>query len=282
MPEPRESPLILKALRAVPHFRGKYRLARLLSSEASRSRETLLQDRYGNQLVVPNLLEQIGFSLAVDGSYEPTTVDLLRSHATPDSTFVDVGANIGAYTLALADRAARVIAIEASPLVLPYLRKNIALSGRTNVALFEGAVSKPGVDAVPFYLPPMDHFGMGSTAPQFGAEPVSISANTLDQVLASHHAGKVSAVKVDVEGYEAHVFLGAEELLRSRPAPLIVFEFLDWAEERAFPGRRGWAQEILADFGYTLWSLEDYPQPGRALAKPVVEGGYTIVAIAPQ
>jgi FkbM family methyltransferase len=280
MPQLRESSLILKAFRAVPHFRGKFRLARLLLSEASRSRETLVQDRHGNHLVVPNLLESGGFSLAVDGSYEPAAVDLLRSHVTPDSTFVDVGANIGAFTLALADRAARVIAIEASPLVLPYLHKNIGLSGRTNVAVFGGAVSRPGVDVVPFYLPPMDHSGMGSSAPQFGVEPIAMPARTLDQVLASHQVGRVSVMKVDVEGYEAHVFLGAAELLRSRPAPLIVFEFLDWAEERAFPGRRGWAQEILVDFGYKLWSLERCPPPGPSLPKPVVEGAHTIIAMA--
>ena len=45
--------------------------------------------------------------------------------------------------------------------------------------------------------------------------------------------GRVGAVKVDVEGYEAHVFWEAGDLLGSASAPLVVFEFCDWAEGRA-------------------------------------------------
>ena len=62
-------------------------------------------------------------------------------------------------------------------------------------------------------------------------------------------------MKVDVEGYEAHVFLGANKLLRSPSKPPVLFESTGWAEERAFPGRRGWVEEILMDAGYELWTL---------------------------
>jgi hypothetical protein len=83
---------------------------------------------------------------------------------------------------------------------------------------------------------------------------------------------------MDVEGYEAHAFLGAKELLTSPSAPLVVFESTGWAEERAFPGRGGWAQKILMDLGYNLLTLTSYLRHGTPLRKPVL-GGDTIVGI---
>ena len=118
---------------------------------------------------------------------------------------------------------------------------------------------------------------MGSSAPQFHVEPVMIAARTLDQIVADSGA-KPGAIKIDVEGYEASVFLGATEVLGASEAPLIAFEFCDWAEERAFPGRRGWAQEILLSAGYRLWLLNDFLAGSASLGQPVREGFHTIVA----
>ena len=272
------SPFALRALRALPAFRGKDRIARILLTAAERNRCTSTRDRFGNQMIVPNLTEPVGFSLAVHGAYEPAEIVVLRAHLTPETDFLDIGANIGAFTIALSGSARRVIAIEASPSVLPFLRRNVELSGKTNVNVVACAVSAPGVNAVPFYVPPMDHYGMGSSAPQFHVEPINLSARPLDRILRDCAAGQISAVKIDVEGFEAHVFLGAMDLLRSTPAPLILVEFCDWAEERAFPGRKGWAQRILLDEGYSLWLLADYLSQSAPLARPVDEGTYSIVA----
>jgi FkbM family methyltransferase len=232
-------------------------------------------------MVVPNLIEPVGFSLGINGSYEPELLDVLRNHLSLDTDFLDIGANIGAFTVGLAGYAHKVIAVEASPAVLPFLRRNIELSRRTNVDLVDCAVSAPGIDTVPFYVPPMDHFGMGSSAAQFHVEPLTIAARTLDRILHDSGAGRIGAVKVDVEGFEAHVFMGAAALLRSKPAPLVVFEFCDWAEERAFPGRKGWAQQIMLDAGYCLWSMQSYLSRSVPLCKPLTEGFHTIVGSKP-
>jgi hypothetical protein len=61
----------------------------------------------------------------------------------------------------------------------------------------------------------------------------------------------------------------------------VVFEFCDWAEERAFPGRKGWAQEILLDAGYRLWTLPDFLAGGEQLAAPVTAGAGSIVGLPP-
>jgi FkbM family methyltransferase len=275
--EPTPSPFVLKALRSVPAFRGKGRIARTLLSAAARQRCTLIRDRCGNPMVVPNLVEPVGFSLGLDGAYEPDLVDFLRRQLNGELDFVDVGANIGSFTIALAGAARRVLAVEASPAVLPFLRRNIEMSQRTNVVVSDFAASAPAIERVLFYIPPMDHFGMGSSAAQFNVDPVSLAARPLDQILHDSGINRVGALKVDVEGFEAHVLLGAIGLLNSQPGPIVVFEFCDWAEERAFPGRKGWAQQIMLDAGYALWPLPQYANGSAPLAGPITQGCHTIV-----
>ena len=268
--------------RSIPSgTKGKSRLARMMLSVAARSGPTLIRTCDGNQMVIPNLLEPVGLYLWMDGVYEPETLQFLRKHANSDSVFIDVGANVGAFSIPMAGYAKGVIAIEPSPQVLPYLRRNVTLNHLTNVAIAACAASTPGHDSVPLYVPPESHFGMASCAPQFGVEPVATPARTLDAILREHSVDHVSVMKIDSEGYEAHVFLGAGELLGSQCPPALVFEFCDWAEERAFPGRKGWAQHLLMSAGYTLWTMPDYIMNRSSLKDPVTTGAHSIVGIPP-
>ncbi|HEX4137076.1 MAG TPA: FkbM family methyltransferase [Bryobacteraceae bacterium] len=260
-------------------MRGKAKVARALLPRSTRSAPAFVRNGDGSGMVVPNLLEPVGLSLWMDGVYEPETLQFLRRHASSNAAFVDVGANIGAFTVALAPHAERVIAIEPSPQVLPYLKKNVALNHLSNVEVAACAVSVPGCDSVPLYIPPESHFGMASSAPQFNTAPTGVPAGSLDSILRERAVGQVSVMKIDTEGYEAHVFLGAQELLRGSSPPAIVFEFCDWAEERAFPGRQGWAQEILLDADYNLWTIPDYFQERAPLSEPVTQGSHSIVGI---
>ena len=286
MDQPPGSPVLVRILsrvfRAIPTgTRGKTRLAQSLLSAEARSVPALVKSAGGDGMLVPNLLEPVGLSLWMDGVYEPETLKFLKDHISADAVFVDVGANIGTFSIALARYSERVIAIEPSPQVLPYLRRNVALNQLSNVEIAACAASEPACDSVPLYVPPEGHFGMASSAPQFGAAATTVPAKSLDAILFEHAVGNVSVVKIDTEGYEAHVFLGAQKLLYGTSPPPIVFEFCDWAEERAFPGKKGWAQELLMEAGYSLWTMEDYLQSRARLKEPIVDGSYSIVGLPP-
>lgn len=279
--------LLGRTLRALPPTtRGKNRLARFVLSHRLRGSPTVVRDRDGNFMLLPNLLEPVGLSLWMNGVYEPDVMRFLKeSIRRPDSVVVDIGANIGAFTIPLArhvNRGGRVIAIEAAPSVAPVLRMNVERNHLTNVVVVECAASTGDTSYVQFYEAPQDHFGMGSSAPQFGVSPIEVKAKSLDQIVTENGVSHVDVIKVDVEGYEAHVFQGAENLLDCRYRPRIVFEFCDWAEERAFPGRRGWAQEILIRNGYSLWRLSDFLSGRKPLDAPIREGFESIVAIPRQ
>jgi len=70
----------------------------------------------------------------------------------------------------------------------------------------------------------------------------------------------VDFIKIDVEGYEYHVFKGAETTLSRPDAPDILFEFVDWAEEKAAGIAIGDAQRILKSYGYRIFtSMSRHP-----------------------
>jgi FkbM family methyltransferase len=229
---------------------------------------------------VPSLKEPVAFNLMIDGVYEPDTLEFLRRTLGPGDVFVDVGANVGVFALPathLVGPDGRVIAIEGSARVFEYLRYNASQPCPGPVACVHTAVTAKDAGMRKFFDPPAAKFGMGSLAAWPGVEGYEVPARTLDAVLRDLGVGPVKLIKVDVEGFEHDVFRGAAVALATNPAPVILFEFLDWAERRA-GHNPGAAQRLLLSQGYRLWRLEkggvDYPP----LNGPLEYGGGMLVA----
>jgi FkbM family methyltransferase len=258
---------------------GKRRLARWWLSGGGGPDHVV--DRHGFRYDVPDWREPVAFDLSIDGVYEQDSLDFVLAHLSPGSVFVDVGANIGTLALPAAARVGdrgRVIAIEASPRVFPSLERNVARSGLPIDCRFVAATATPG--RVPFFVPPDDHFGMGSMAPQFHVGPTEVAGAPLDAILKDADVDAVHLLKIDVEGFERDVLRGAEALLRGPAPPLVLFEFLDWAETRLPGGRPGDAQRLLMSWGFRLWRLGDFDRPDRALTEPIEQGDEMMVAAA--
>lgn len=234
----------------------------------------------GLHFIVPSLSEPIGFSLLVDRVYEKQTVYEILNLMNDGGCLLDVGANIGAICLPVARRlqqCGNVIAVEASPSIYATLRQNIELNTLRNVVAVNVAASD-GDRFVEFYDAPKRSFGMGALAPQFGVSPMRVPAKSVDTILAECDESNVRVMKVDVEGFEAQVFKGAERLLTGSSPPVIFFEFCDWAERRANGCKVGDAQRLLLDWGYSIWTLDAYRSQGRDLAQPLTSGFETLVA----
>lgn len=269
--------------RLPPGLRGKARLARLLLRGWRGRSNVCIQTPDGCSFWLPHLGEPVAFHLLADGVYEPALARFLAQRLPPGGTFVDVGANVGAFTVPVARRlgaAGLVVAVEASPAVFPYLEANVRDNGLTNVRLHPCAATDGRRDEAPFYEAPADHFGMGALAAQFGARPVSVPARTLDDLLAADGVPAVDLLKVDVEGFEADVFRGARRLLSCPRPPLVAFEFCDWAEERNPGARPGDAQRFLLERGFALFVLHE----GGGLVPtgaPLIRGDATLVGMPP-
>jgi len=273
---------IARGLRILPsRFFGKARLGRLVLGSRLESADIVVECGRGNRFLVPCLREPVAFELLINGAYESETLALLLRAASGNGVFVDVGANIGASTVPLAKQlnSGTVVAIEASPAVYPYLARNIELNDLRNIRLHHCAALDHDRDSVAFYEAPKDHFGMGALAPQFSGKAVPVTARTLDSILDQDSIDRVDVLKVDVEGFEGQVFVGATKLLAGSRAPTIIFEFCDWAERRIQNAPIGHAQRFLLDLGYSIYRLADFmslrPQP---LRKPLVAGYEQLVA----
>lgn len=262
---------------------GKARLARAVLGPYLQVRDVYIDARYGCTFFVPSLCEPIAFHLLVDGVYEPMVASFLLNHLKVGMTFVDVGASIGVFTILAARQVGptgRVLALEPSPRVFPYLEHNVKVNGLSNVCLKQCAAYDRDVESLPWWEAPVEHFGMGALAPQFHTAPTAVLARTLDQVLIEEGISCVDLLKVDVEGFEAAVFRGAKQLLTAPDPPLIVFEFCDWAEERVPGGQVGEAQRVLRGFGYQIWRLSDFLcGRGQPLKDVLLNGGEMLVAV---
>src|SRR5262249_52608763 len=143
----------------------------------------------------------------------------------PGGTVVEVGANIGAHTVALARAvgpSGRVIAIEPQPEVHRMLCENIALNSLAQVtALSCGCGAAPGTA----YIPDYDYRYRGNFgnvvlqgSPQQNAT-VAVEVQTLDALVPE---GPLALLKVDVEGMEAEVVQGGASLIGARRPALYV------------------------------------------------------------
>ena len=274
-------PRWLYALRLLPcSLPGKNRLGRLLM-RLSGLRGAARVRAQGLSFTMPSVEEPVCQGLIRDGVYEPETAEALRRHLGTSGTLVDVGANIGVFSLLAAHRwcpAGRVLALEASPQIHAWLAGNVRENPAANLTVVHAAVTSRSGETVSFFNAPESKFGMGSLTNRFDSAAQSVSTITLDDAVAAAGIRQVDVIKVDVEGHELGVFQGAMRALHQEKPPVIVFEFTDWGETRDDGSKAGDAQRFLISQGYVLQRLSEYlksgPKPG-----PVLEhGGADLIA----
>ncbi|WP_327269030.1 FkbM family methyltransferase [Streptomyces sp. NBC_01218] len=130
----------------------------------------------------------------------------------PGDIFVDVGANIGYYSLMASrsvGRSGRVIAIEASPAFHDLLRANVTLNQATNIRTVNEAVSDRS-ELLHFILASSANMGANSIVPYAGEaeSQIDVPARPLPDILRSSELAAARVIKVDVEGAEGAVVRG--------------------------------------------------------------------------
>ncbi|MBC7806770.1 MAG: FkbM family methyltransferase [Akkermansiaceae bacterium] len=160
------------------------------------------------------------------GIYEHRFMLCLSRYLSDGQIFVDIGANVGAYTLFAAARVGsggHVFAIEPNPKAFARLRQNVRLNEFGNCTLIEKAAS--------------DHAGSGAMLPAFDdlavsrlvgggnndvrpEQTVTVALETLDTCL-GERADSVQIIKADAEGAELQILRGAPRTLYGRPYLLL-------------------------------------------------------------
>jgi FkbM family methyltransferase len=171
-------------------------------------------------------------SVFVTGRYEPNEFSLLSKILQPGMTFVDVGANMGLYTLFAARRVGVggcVLAIEPSSREMRILKDNVERNVLRNVRLWQSALSDHASD-VELLVARVQNSGhntlggFGYNTPLDHREKTR--AQCLDEIVQTEGLPRIDVIKMDIEGAELRALRGASEMLR-RDHPLILLELSD-------------------------------------------------------
>jgi FkbM family methyltransferase len=185
---------------------------------------------YGDSVLCEMLLFQ---------NFEEETRAFLKAFLQRGDTFLDVGANVGLFTLIAARRvgpSGKIHSFEPVRKTHTRLIENVRLNGLTNIACHCIALSDTtgqttislageGFDA-------WNSLGQPYMGGAVGAE--TVASMTLDE-FAEYYSltGRISAVKIDVEGWETRVLDGGKRTLSRCDGPLLIVEFTEQAARLA-------------------------------------------------
>ena len=162
----------------------------------------------------------------------------------PGDTFLDVGANVGIYSLWLAQTGATCIAIEPEPATLDVLKINVALNPHLDLRVVGKALSD---------TPGTVHITGGDVlnriAPDCCADGTTVEATTVDYLIGD---ATVAGMKVDVEGAERRVLTGAMRALGEHRIKAIQLEWNETSQQN-FGESRSLVRDLLSSFGYQLY-----------------------------
>lgn len=189
-------------------------------------------------LTLPEFLGQFAMSaksdlfrrVAIDGVYESEMTKLVRRYLVPTRDFIDIGANVGFYSVMAARLldTGRVLAVEPNQEAHSRLLQNLERNGVTNkVIVFQGLASNQLGEATLYHIPGMEEYSsMGkiihSSVRDKSAVTSSAPTSTVDSLVAEHELNP-GFIKIDVEGAEMLVLAGSIETLK-RHRPIVLSE----------------------------------------------------------
>ncbi|HWE55626.1 MAG TPA: FkbM family methyltransferase [Acidimicrobiales bacterium] len=224
----------------------------------------LVATRWGAKMLVDTRDAAIAPWLVLDGMWETHVTAWLQSTLKRGDVFVDVGANVGYFTLLgarLVGSEGRVVSVEAHARLFAILKRNVVINGvygyvtahhraawseekelefhiRTNFAgnSSVGTIDESGLDR------------LGDTE-----ELVRVQGVPMDDLLAD--LPRVDVMKIDVEGAEVHVFEGLRATIQANPDVIIMFEWAR-AQIESVGDTPAALAELVDSFGFKLKLLE--------------------------
>jgi FkbM family methyltransferase len=198
--------------------------------------------------------------LSVARIFEPGETRYFASAIQPGDVVIDVGGNIGYFTLLFASKvgaAGRVEAFEPDPSNFALLSRNIAENGYSSVVLHNRAVwSKPG--SLRLYLSETNRGDHRAYPSEEARRAVDIEAVRLDDLFPdSPGRSRVDFVKMDIQGAEYHALLGMRRLLERNAGVRVVTELWPNGLRRAGSSAED-LLELLSGLGFRFFELDEH------------------------
>ncbi len=170
-------------------------------------------------------------------SYERDFLDALLSSLAEGDVFLDVGSNLGQFSVPMAKvvgSGGLVVAVEPETSACAQLEANLRLNGFSNVRILRTALGddhragrlswNDGTCPSLLHALSQDQETVSTAAPSAASGLESVSVEVGDQVMDREGLPIPQAVKIDVEGYEFHVIRGLTRTLRNASCRLLCCE----------------------------------------------------------
>lgn len=206
-------------------------------------------------------------------------MSFIKRYLRPGDTFLDVGANIGVYTLLAANIVSPsgvVHAFEPGTLALSHLRENIAINRLENVRVHELALSDRqgeaklafgGDDCVASLVPESDDAS--------SSDAKTIKCATLDGCLPDRH---IAMAKLDIEGAEPMALRGAVQHLARGNPPVLQIEMDGYSKKYGVQTHEFIAW--LAEHGYNVGIYDATRNVIEFTDKPWLQGALNVLAVS--
>lgn len=139
--------------------------------------------------------------------------EIIRKYLKKGDCVIDIGANIGSFTVmsaALVGESGKILSIEADPRTFSFLSENVTLNKLNNVKIVNCAIGDE-VGEVCFTQKKYDSDNFIVDKKVAENDTIIVPMSKLDNV---NNFEQVDLLKVDVEGFEKFIFLGAENTLK--------------------------------------------------------------------
>lgn len=253
---------LYKALLRGPLFRGRHRIEAWL-----RERLLPVTDTVDGLRMELDPQEWLQISMLAGQNLEPQTIALYKRVLAPGDTFIDVGAHVGLHAL-IASRCVgsggQVVAIDPQPYNCEKMIVNAAANGFNNLTVVCAAAGSADTTVLLRAQSRSDKArltlvgdGVNDTGTPFEAPVVR-----LDTLAARRNIEKVRILKLDAEGYEREILIGAGDLLNH--IDNVVFECLPETPHREIEGATG----ILMSHGFSFAQVDGSPW---SAGEPLIE-----------
>jgi FkbM family methyltransferase len=219
-----------------------------------------------DKVVSPTLLH--------NGCFEPLETELVMRVVRPGDVVLDLGANIGYYTLLFArlvGERGKVIAFEPDPNNFKLLHKNVCANGYQNVILLNKAVADTQ-GTVQLFLSEDnkgDHrlYDSGDNRSSIFVETI-----TIDEAI-SNITDRVDLIKMDIQGSEPRPLRGMCQTLANNPDVQLISEFWPISFDRTGHKALEYLDE-LRRLGFDLWNIDEHNRTVQPITNEALINGY--------
>lgn len=201
----------------------------------------------------------IGGEVAIYGTYEEYEMQLLLQTLKPGNVAIDIGANIGVYTLPMAKKVSdsgTIYAFEPDPTNFSILARNIADNNFPNVLPVSlGLADHRGEARLYLSLDNMGDHRVYDAQYRRKRKSIPIALNTLDTVLRQYdEKRKIATIKIDTQGYEPFVIRGSVQTI-VQFHPVIFLEYWPFGYARAHADEK-WMMDFLQKEYKKSWFID--------------------------